>query len=75
LQSCKLVVYLWRWSSQLNCMHPVITTHKVVVREIEELADPTVDLGLLQVFPEHPGCVLASLVFIPRMHPPLAWLH
>jgi hypothetical protein len=56
-------------------MHPVITTHKVVVREIEELADPTVDLGLLQVFPEHPGCVLASLVFIPRMHPPLAWLH
>ena len=56
-------------------VHPVITSHKAAAREIEELADPTVDLCFFQVLLEHPGCVLASLVFVPQVYSPLAWLH
>jgi hypothetical protein len=45
-------------------MHPVVTSHKAVVCEIEELGDSMVDLYFLQVILMHLGSVLASVVFI-----------
>jgi hypothetical protein len=56
-------------------VHPIVTPDKVAINEIEELADPAMDFCLLQVFLLYPSRVLASLVFVPRMHSPLARLH
>ena len=72
---CKLIPYLRSWLSQLVRVHLVVAAHKVAVCEIEELADSTVNLRLIQLILVHPGRGLASLVHISRVDPPLAWLH
>ena len=65
-------LYLRSWSTQLVCVHTVIPTHEIVVRQVEQLFDPVLDFWLLQVVFVHPGQVLASLILIRLMDSPLA---
>ena len=65
-------LYLRSWSTQLVCVHTVIPTHEIVVRQVEQLVDPALNFWLLQVVSMHPCRVLASLILIHRMDSPLA---
>ena len=38
---CKLgKLYLRSWSTQLICVHTVIASHKIAIRQVEQLIDP-----------------------------------
>ena len=65
-------LYLGSWSTQLIRVHTIVASHEVAVRQVEQLVESSLDLGLLYVVPVHPGQVLASLVLVHQVHSPLA---
>ena len=53
-------------------VHPVVASNEAVVSQVEQFIAPPLDLWLLQLVPVHAGRVLAALVFICQVYPPLA---
>jgi hypothetical protein len=48
---------------------------EALVCRIEQLPNPAYDFVVVQILRPHLRLIRQALVFIPSMHPPLAWLH